>query len=246
MTKDETYQKILKEAQNDSGVIGFVLGAGRGKGFVTENSDYDIMIIVPDGKKAEYVEKYEKGYYSTEIIDIGVFSLTDLKNYANWGQSDSGHQYNFTYLRAQIDKTGDIQEIIDKKGIIPPDKVKEFVAGKLDEYMNLYYRVVKNYRDGNKTAYYLDGIESLFSLITVLFGLEGRLRPYNKYLEWDLKTHPLALLPWSVDDFIGKIKKIAATGDIEVQKEIFRKICDLLRAEGYGDVIDGWKGYYLG
>lgn len=244
MDKDEIYQKLLKETEVDPDVIGFVLGAGRGKGFATEHSDYDIAVIVPDHKKAECAEKYEK-YHSTEAIDIGVYSLTEYRNYAAWGTEEAAHRYNFANLKAQIDRTGEIQKIIDEKGVIPLDKVKEFVSKELDGYMNLYYRAVKDNRDGNSTASYLDGSESMFYLLNILFGLEGRLRPYNKFLEWDLKEHPLKLLPWSSDEFLGKLKKIMATGDIEAQKEIFSKICELFREEGYGNVIDGWKGYFI-
>lgn len=246
MDKNEIYQKLLEEAELDSNIIGFVLGAGRGKGIVGKYSDYDIAIIVSDSLKDEYVAKYEKKYHKTEVIDIGVYSLTDYKNYARWGAYDAPHRYNFAYVKALIDRTGEIQKIIDEKGMIPPDKVKEFVARELDGYMNYYYRAVKNYRDGNITASQLDAVESVFPLLTVLFGLEGRLRPYNKYLEWDLKNHPLKHLPWPVDELIGKIKTIMITGDIKVQKEIFGKVCMLFRVQGYGEVIDGWKGYYLG
>ena len=245
MNKDEIYQKLLKEAESDPDVIGFVLGAGRGKGFATKYSDYDIAIIVPDQKRAECAKKYEK-YHSTEIIDIGVYSLTEYKNYASWDTEDAVYRYNFAYLRAGIDKTGEIQKIIDEKGVIPPGGVKDFVSKQLDGYMTLYYRAVKNHRDGNSKASYFDGTESVFYLLTILFGLEGRLRPYNKYLEWDLKEHPLKFLPWPPDAFIGKLKKVMTTGDIETEKEIFTKVCELFKSKGYGEVIDGWKGYYLG
>lgn len=246
MTNEETYQKILKEAESDSGVIGFVLGAGRGKGIVGRYSDYDIAIVVPDELKDEYVKKYEKKYHQTEVIDIGVYSLTDYKHYAQWGAPDAPHRYNFAYLKAVIDRTGEIQKIIDEKGIIPPDKIREFVAAELDGYMNYYYRAVKNYRDGNITASHLDAAESTFPLLAILFGVEGRLRPYNKYLEWDLENHPLKLLPWPTDKFVEKIMKVICTGDINIQKEIFEKVCELFRSHGYEEVIDGWKGYYMG
>lgn len=244
MNKEEIYEKILKEAESDPDVIGFVLGAGRGKGFVTENSDYDIAVIVRDDKKKECVEKYEK-YHSTEVINIGVYSLTEYKNYASWGTEDVVYRYGFAYLKAQIDKTGEIQKIIDEKGRIPPDEVKRFVSKELDGYMNFYYRSLKNHRDGNTTASHFDGAESMFYLLTLVFGIEGRLRPYNKFLEWDITEHPLKLLSWQPNDFMEKVKKIMVTGDIELQKEIFRKICELFKKEGYGDVIDGWKGYFI-
>jgi len=246
MTKDEIYQKILQEAKNDPEVIGFILSAGRGKGFVTENSDYDILIIVPDDKRDEYKEKYEKKYYSTEEIDIGVFSLSEFKTYAAWGSENAYHRYNFTYLKAQIDRNGEIQKLIDGKGIIPVDRVREFVSGEFGKYINSYYRAIKNHRDGNMLASRLDGTESMFALIAILFGLEGRLRPYNKYLEWDLENHPLKLLPWSPQIFLENIKGVFATGDIEIQKDAFKSVCELCKIQGYNKVIDDWKGYYLG
>lgn len=244
MNKDEIYQKILEEAESDPDVIGFVLDAGRGKGFVTERSDYDILVIVKDNKKQDGKEKYEK-YYTTEIIDIGVCTLLEFKNSDGWGTEEEPYRYGYAYIKAQVDKTGEIQKIINEKGIIPPDKVKEFVSRELDSYMNLYYRSMKNHRDGNMMAAHFDGAESMFYLLTIMFGIEGRLRPYNKFLEWDLKEHPLKLLPWSPDEFIRKLKKIATIGDIETQKEIFSKICELFRREGYGKVIDGWAGYFI-
>lgn len=245
MKKEEIYQKILKEAESDQNVIGFVLGAGRGKGFATEYSDYDIIIIVPDEKISEYEKKYES-FNSTEIIEAHVRSLSQFKEYANWGGVDAGHQYNFVYLKAQIDRTGEIQKIIDEKSVIPADKVKEFVSGELDKYINFYYRSVKNFRDKNLVASHLDGAESVFALLSAVFGLEGRLRPYNKFLEWELKTRPLKLLPWNGDEFLEKITKIIQTGDVATQKEILNKIFELFRQHGYGAVIDGWNGYYLG
>jgi len=36
MTNEETYERILEGARNDSEVLGFALTGGRGKGFVTE------------------------------------------------------------------------------------------------------------------------------------------------------------------------------------------------------------------
>ena len=244
MNRDEIYQNLLKEAKSDHGVIGFILLAGRGRGFVTEHSDYDIAIIVLDEKKTECLEKYEK-FNKTEVIDVGVYSFTDFKNHAAWDTGEAWDRYNFAHLTAEIDPTGEIQKIIDEKGMIPPGRIKEFVSKKLDGYMNLYYRMLKNARDGNSTAAYLDGAESMFYLLDILFGIEGRIGPYNKFLEWELKEYPLKLLPLPPEQFIEKLKKIMTTDNVDSQKEIFGKILKLFRQGGYGKVIDGWKGYFI-
>ena len=245
-TPQETFDELLEKAKRDENIIGFILGAGRGKGFATEHSDYDVIVVVPDSNLLEYKKKYEEPYYSTEVIEIHVYSLSEFKQYAVWGSSDDAHRYNFTHLKAVIDRTGEVQKMIDEKGVLPPDKIKEFVSGELDKYINLYYRSVKNHRDKNIVASHLDAAESMCSLLVIVFGIEGRLRPYNKFLEWELVKHPLQLLPWKANVFLSKLQTIVTTGDVVTQKELLYTVFELFRQHGYGKVIDGWDGYYMG
>jgi predicted nucleotidyltransferase len=122
MTRDEQYQEMLAKAQNDPGVIGFILGGGRGKGAFTENSDYDIIIIASDEAKDRAVEIYEKAYDATEIIEVRVRTLGEFKSLGAWGSDDSWQRYHFAHLKAQIDRTGEVQKLIDEKGRIPEDE----------------------------------------------------------------------------------------------------------------------------
>ena len=57
--------------------------------------------------------------------------------------------------------------------------------------MNFAYRALKSHRDGRPLEARLDAAESLAWLLHVVFTLAGRLRPYNKYLPWELREHPL-------------------------------------------------------
>jgi len=61
---------------------------------------------------------------------------------------------------------------------------------RLDAYVNSYYRTLENARDGNRSAAGLDAAESFSNLLEFVFAAERRVRPYNKYLEWELGTHP--------------------------------------------------------
>lgn len=244
MDKHQIYEKLLQDAQSDPNIIGFILGGGRGKSFSTERSDYDVSMIVPDGREKEYQEKY-KDYDSVEKVELGVQSLSEFRQYALWGSESAPHAYNFTHLKAQVDKTGEIQKCIDEKGKIPAGEVSKLVSGELDKFLNYYYRALKNSRDDNITAAWLDAVESIPPLIAIFFGLEGRLRPYNKYLEWELETHPLHYLPWKGKEFLAMIKKILATGDIDALKEIYKKVREMFGSQGYSEVIGGWDGYDL-
>lgn len=242
--KEETYQNILEEAKSDSDILGFILSGGRGKGLATEHSDYDTMMVVPDGKEREYQEKY-KNFTDTNDVYIKVFSLREFRKYAEFGSGFEWDRYNFSHLTAQADKTGEIQKMIDEKGKLPEDKIKETVSFNLGCYINSYHRTIKNHRDGNFDASQFDAAESIPLLLTALFALEGRMRPYNKFLEWELRNYPLAKLPWDGKTFFGMIKKIL-TGDIETQKEIFNKVKQLFYENGFKAEIDDWSNYYMG
>lgn len=237
MTKDEKYQALLLSAQNDQNVVGFILGAGRGKGFSTQNSDYDIMMVVIERDAAE---KYNK-QWETGVLDIGIKTLEEFRQYAAWGSATAWDRYNYAYLRAQIDRTGEIQRLIDEKGTIPAVAVKDFVIDRLGRYINAFYRAVKNSRDGNNTAGQLDAIESVSPLLDIIFGFEGRLRPYNKYLFWELDKHSLKKFKISekeLRDFFAAVLQ----NDIEPQRAMFARIRDFAKANGYQSAIDDWQG----
>ena len=246
MTKDETYERILEEARNDSEVVGFVLTGGRGKGFVTEYSDYDICIVVTD----EYVETAKRKFPSTITpykFDISVHSLGSLREYAAWGTFHEWDRYNFAYVKTVFDRTdGAIQKIIDEKGTIPQDKVEEISKVNLDDYINQFYRSVKNHRDGNVFASRLDATESVQRLIAFVFSTEGRLKPYSKYVIWELEAHPLEHLPWNGREFISILTRLLEGEDIELQKEVFQTICRYAIERGYQETVDSWKGCYFG
>lgn len=78
-----------------------------------------------------------------------------------------------------------------------------------------------------------------------MFALHGRVKPYYKYLVWELKTYPLDKFPWETDAFISKLLSIIERGDTEVLVELLMAIRPIFRQAGYGQVFDEWKGYYV-
>jgi hypothetical protein len=233
------YAKILEEAKVDENILGFFLTAGRGKGVVTEKSDYDVFLIVREGSTQEYKAKYEKQRIQS-VFDLLVFSLAEFGEYAKIGSAEEWDRYNFAHLKAQIDKGG-IQDLIDEKGSLPEEKIQETVENNLGGYFNLYYRSKKNQRDGNFLASHLDGAESALYFLTALFAMNGKMRPYNKYLEWELKNFPLEKTAWGAEDLIVKIQAIVSSGDMETQDELFRKSRELFYANGFVQTITDWR-----
>ncbi len=81
--------------------------------------------------------------------------------------------------------------------------------------------------------------------MSALYSLEGRIKPYNKYVEWELKNQPLKLLPWTPDEFIADYLHISKTGDFPTEAKIFRKVKKLFIEQGFKDIFDEWKIYYF-
>ena len=241
MNKDQKYNALVAEAQTDPNIIGLILVGGRGKGQATEYSDYDVEIIAID---AEAATKKYKQYEEKDVIDtISPMTIETFRSHAEWGGEYAWDRYAYAHNKAVIDKNSTIQKIIDEKGVIPPGQEAKVVEDAIGGYMNAMYRTLKNFRDKNIFAHRLDAAESIPWLLTAIFGVENRIRPYNKFLQWELEKYPIAAFPFSAADFFTKIELIISTGDITTQKEVFKKCIQFFRDKGFTKTIDSWEGY---
>lgn len=230
---------LIKIAQSDPDIIGLFSTGSCGKGLITDESDFDATMIVKDEVLGNYREKY-KGFGGI-LCDLTVKAMAGLREAAIWGGPMAWDRYNYTHLRAEVDKTGEIQKLIDEKGIVPEENRKDFISASLDGFINQVFRSVKCFRDGNEIASQLEAADGLPSLLNAIFGLEGRIKPFYKYLDWELTNFPLKKLPWSKEEFINILLNIARTGDLKVQQEVLRKIEKVFRAEGFNEVFDSWE-----
>jgi hypothetical protein len=141
-----------------------------------------------------------------------------------------------------VDKlNGKIQELVAEKSLLPPTAAREIAARALDAYINSYYRSAKNSRDGLPLAAQLDAAESIPPFLTALFALQERVRPFNKFLAWELETYPLGDETWSAAALLPRVQTITATGDLSEQRRLFRDTERIARKHALGDVIDGWE-----
>jgi hypothetical protein len=111
-------------------------------------------------------------------------------------------------------------------------------AGSLDAYANSLYRSVKNARDGHPLAAGLDAADSMGQLLELLFALDRRPRPYDKYLVWELERFPLP--GWETDALLDAIGRIAATGEVGPQQRLFARVEEVARRAGHGPTLDAW------
>jgi hypothetical protein len=243
-TPKKIFNKIFEEAKVDPDIIGFFLSGSRGKDFQTKYSDYDTYIIVKDDAVKDYKERYPFRKY--EGVDLIVFSYTQFKNYAPWGSPEAFYRYSFAHVDALIDKNGKIQELLDKLSKVPENLLSKYIAGVLDGYINFLYRSLKSIRDGDIEAARLEAAFSIPCFLDLIFAIHnGRLRPYYKYLKWELKKYPLSKFPMKPEKIINGLMKILDSADYRTQQMFLKTIEQVLRKEGFGHVFESWGNDFL-
>jgi hypothetical protein len=210
--------ELLAEAREDENVIGVVVHGSRGRDlFIHEGSDWDVIVVVRE----------LTGRYDSEHGDrVEAFEVTSLERLPKWMLPA------VTWTTPSLDKTGEVAAQLAEVTKVDPATAAE----PLDGYVNSYYRSAKNARAGLELAALLDAQESIPYYLDFVFTAHGRVRPYNKWLEWELQAHPL---PAAVD--LERLERIARTGDLADQQALFRETEALARDREHGATIDGWE-----
>jgi len=235
-TERPGYLDLLELAETRSEVLAFWLTGSRGKGRETAVSDYDCVLVVRD----EAFQAWRAAHAGRDQgrTDCTVMTLEGLRAHAAWGGPEAWDRYSYAHVGVLVDRTeGLCQQIIDEKACVPTSEVADFIGRSLDHYLNQTYRALKCLRDGLPLAARLEAAEAIAPLLDALFALDRRrLRPFYKYLEWELATHPLVAgqalalrLPARLDP-----------ADAETLSSLLRDAEPLFRAGGHGAVFDGW------
>ncbi|HET7571946.1 MAG TPA: nucleotidyltransferase domain-containing protein [Gaiellaceae bacterium] len=216
------FDEVLARARDDENVVGVVLSGSRGRGLhVTELSDWDAFVVVrePSGAWPQ-----ERGG-----LDLSEVTLERLADPPDWARPA------LLGVEPTLDKTGEVAAALRRATTADPASAAE----PLDGYVNMLYRSLKNDRLGLALASLLDAQESLPFLLAFLFAVHGRVRPYNKWLEWELERHPLPRPSNTV--LLAHLGRIARSGGAEEQRTLFREVEALAREHGLGATIDAWQ-----
>jgi hypothetical protein len=249
-TRQDRFQRLLREAQDDPQIIGLVLTGSRGKGFGSDVSDFDVLLVV----QPEALEAYHTKFYddrSWEGFDWWVTSLSEFEPVAAaWGEPLAweilcNERYSFANVSVLLDKTGRVQRLVEEKGGIPEERRLPIVVTALDAYINSVYRSLKCLRNGNGLGARLEAADSIGHALTVLFALEGRHRPYYGYLARELEARPLASFPLPADELLAMLSTILESADAGTQQRLLGIIDALGRQAGCDDVFDEWESDYV-
>jgi len=222
-----TFEDLLEVARAREEVLGLYVFGSRGRDFmVDERSDWDVCVVLADREAREAFDG-EFPYSHGARVEIVSVTLDELRN----ASSEHG-RYAAAHADVVLDKTGgDLTRVVAEQELLPAGSRDAIVRDALDGYVNQMYRSL---RYGTR----LDAVEAIPHALRTIFALEDRVRPYNKYLEWELRHHPLA--DWTADELLPLLDRVLA-GEPEAQHELFNRIEPLARRDGYGDVIDSWE-----
>lgn len=231
MLLEPTYAALLSRVADDPAVVGLVLkGSHAHDGMATQYSDRDVYVVLAEGAATELSGLH--GHRSAEL-DVVVTTVDQFR------QLDGHERYALSRAHVVIDRLdGEIAEIVGAKGQRDRAEATAAAAGWLDAYANSLYRSVKNARDGNRLAAHLDAADSVGFLLELLFALDCRPRPYNKYLAWELERFPLP--GWATSPLLNEIGRIAGTGDVDLQRSLFAKVEAVAREAGHDSTLDAW------
>jgi hypothetical protein len=163
-----------------------------------------------------------------------------LADFRAEGMPGSGSEWNrptFQHVRVEIDKLGgDIQRLVDEKARLGAEEARTLAAEALDDYINALYRSLRNSDGGRALASRLDGTESIRPLLVLLFAIDGRVRPFNKWLEYEVRRQPL-----SFPDVLDRVAELAADPSVEAQRRVFGGVERLARERGMAALVDEWE-----
>ncbi|MGW3679810.1 hypothetical protein [Streptomyces prasinus] len=227
------YDAFVELATADPAVVGLVLKGSRAHdGMATPHSDHDLYVVLADDA-ATGLTRFAG--HRTAGLDLVIVSLTEFRAAGMPGFE----RYALARARIVLDRLdGGIARILADKARLGADEAFRDAGGRLDAYANSLYRSVKNHRDGQALAARLDAADSMRFLLELLFALDRRPRPYNKYLEWELDRHPLP--GWDTGVLLRAVDRVSTTGDVSLQRNLFARVEAAARAAGHGGVLDAW------
>jgi hypothetical protein len=176
------------EEDHGSDLLGLVLSGSVGRGLATERSDLDVYVVLAEtGMRGRATSR-------SSAVDEIPLTISDLEQIPPFGTNGWYFRWSFAWAPVLFDRTeGRLQAALHRQATVTTDEAESILVehDRLDGWLNYAYRALKSDRDGRALEARLDAAESVPWLLDVIFTLAGRVRPYHKYLPWELGQHPL-------------------------------------------------------
>ena len=241
MKGEDEYRRLVERAEADEEVLGLVLTGSRGRGpFARDDSDWDVRLVVRDEKNTAGADRYGTPHGSP--VEVVVLSLGDFQRIGVVGSETECDRYSYVHARVVVDKLdGRIAGLVTQKATLTRQEADAVARPALGAYINCCFRSTTNIARGRVLEGRLDAAESISPFLTALFALHGRVRPFNKFLLWELDAYPLGDPAWAAERLARELAAATESGDLVVQQALFRDLERLARSRGFGAAFDEWE-----
>ena len=229
------------DAEHGADLLGLVLSGSVGRGVATGRSDVDVYVVLTDdGVRGRATTR------SAAVDEIPV-ALSELEQVPTFGSEGWWYRWSFAWAPVLLDRTdGRLADALHRQATVDETEAEEILLthDRLEGWINYAYRALKSDRDGRPLERRLDAAESVPWLLDTVFTLVGRVRPYHKYLPWELRVHPLP--GWEADQLLALLEA-TLDGDPAAIRETFTRVEEACAA--FDDarstpllvpVIEGW------
>ena len=222
-----SFDDLLEVARSRDDVLGLYVFGSRGREFmVDDRSDWDVCVVLSTPEAQEEFDR-EFPHVRGDLVELASATLDEIRDDAS-----EHSRYAAAHARVVLDKAGgELTRVVAEQESLPAGARDSVVREALDAYVNQVYRSL---RYGTR----LDAAEAIPHALRTIFALGGRVRPYNKYLGWELRHHPLD--GWSAEELLPLLDRVLVA-EPKAQRELFRRLEAAARRDGFGDVVDGWE-----
>jgi hypothetical protein len=238
---DPVLRPLIEAATADPAVVGLLLAGSRGDGWIDDDSDYDVYVVLRDEVFATHghhepllggVMPTTGLHQAIELLATCPTRLAELAATPGW--------WTAGYATAQIllDKDGTLVPLLDTYRSLPSGTSRDSAAASLDGYLNAFYRSLKAWYRGDELGARLHAGISVIALVRALFALMGRPAPYHDRLWHHLDA--LVDQQWPPGYLQHTFLTIIRTATPPVQRELAERVEPLMRERGLGYIIDAW------
>lgn len=235
--RERLFRELLAYAEETEDVLGLYVFGSRGwpDGLADDASDYDVGVVLRDDADLDAFDA-RWPYVHGAAVEVTRATLSQLRAHGEPDTASAWARPLYAEVDLRLDKSGEVAALLEEKRELPAGAREKLARNTLDAYVNATYRSLRHRLVGAGTGARLDAAESVPPLLTFLFALEGRVRPFNKYLEQELRDRPVAGGQITIDDVTALLE-----GDPRRQRTIFRTVEELAKEQGFEDVIAAWE-----
>ncbi|WP_162872702.1 nucleotidyltransferase domain-containing protein [Austwickia chelonae] len=228
----EELSVLADRVEQDVNVVGVLLTGSHAHGLATSGCDVDLHVLLAE--KDDSWRPMRQGGLDLQVHDAQWLRRVPSDPSRWWDR------YRIARGMLVADRSeGALGDDLRGWGTLSLSEQADAIDFALTPYLTYAMRSLYEFSTGELTAARLDAAENLPWALRLMFAVQGRPRPTNRYLAWELEYHPLTTPAWQSEWVLGIVEALRCDGSPAAQRELFAAMEPPLRALGFGGVLDG-------